>query len=146
MCTSILDLALGYLDEKKEDENNLGKSSPKSPSSKTKMNQNNSVSTKAVGRKNGLFEILRLRVDDDKPLVRVKAIQTLGTALGLNYPRRKQRRSTSTCVSNSNNSSSKSRNSGKSSLVYQDDDRCADNGDYGKSNLNIYDVSLTESN
>ena len=164
MCTSILDLALGYLDDKNENENenenenNFGKSppkslpSPKSPSSKMKMNQNSPVFSKIDVQKNGLFEILRVRVNDDKPLVRVKAIQTLGAALGLNYPKRKQRRSSSTSNSNnnsshsinSNSSSSKSRRSSKMSLIYQDEDRSSnDSGDHGKSNIHSLDVYKT---
>jgi hypothetical protein len=149
MCTSILDLALGFLEDKKENENDLeetknngnhGKLSPKSarsprsPSSKMKTVQNSPVTPKVSVQKIGLFEILRLRVNDDKPLVRVKAIQTLGAALGLNYPKRKQRKSTGTCISASS-SSSKSRNSSRGSLAYQDEDRSIDIGDYGNSNF-----------
>ena len=143
MCTSILDLALGFLDDKNEKENDLeetknngvhGKLSPKSSRSKMKTVQNSPVTPKVSVQKIGLFEILRLRVNDDKPLVRVKAIQTLGSALGLNYPKRKQRRSTSTCISASS-SSSKSRNSSRGSLAYQDEDRSIDIGDNGNSNF-----------
>jgi hypothetical protein len=149
MCTSILDLALGFLDDKNENDNdledtknngNIGKLSPKSsksprsPSSKMKTIQSSPVTPKVSVQKIGLFEILRLRVNDDKPLVRVKAIQTLGSALGLNYPKRKQRRNTSTCISASS-SSSKSRNSSRTSLAYQDEERSIDIGDNGNSNF-----------
>ena len=48
---------------------------------------NNSTLSARRVRTCNLFEILRIRIDDDKPLVRAKAIQTFSAALGLDYPK-----------------------------------------------------------
>jgi poly-D-alanine transfer protein DltD len=85
MCASVLDLALGFLEEENENE--------KTENSDTRMISDKSPVTvptplKAQTNKTSLFEILRNRIEDEKPLVRVKAIQIFGTALSLNYPKR----------------------------------------------------------
>jgi hypothetical protein len=85
MCASVLDLALGFLEEENENE--------KTEYSDTRMTSEKSpvpvpIPQKAQTNKTSLFEILRNRIEDEKPLVRVKAIQIFGTALSLNYPKR----------------------------------------------------------
>jgi hypothetical protein len=90
MCASVLDLALGFLEEENENGNENEKMEN---SDNTRMTSGKSpvpapTPLKAHTNKTSLFEILRNRIEDEKPLVRVKAIQIFGTALSLNYPKR----------------------------------------------------------
>jgi hypothetical protein len=64
MCVSMLHLALG-MEEKNKDTEDVS-------DVETPLN---------------LFDMLRIRIDDSKPLVRAKAIQTFGAALALNWPK-----------------------------------------------------------
>ena len=92
MCASVLDLALGFLEEENEN-GNENENEKMENSDNTRMTSGKSpvpapTPLKAHTNKTSLFEILRNRIEDDKPLVRVKAIQIFGTALSLNYPKR----------------------------------------------------------
>jgi hypothetical protein len=64
MCVSMLHIALGIEGKNKDTEDVSDLESP--------LN---------------LFDMLRTRIDDSKPLVRAKAIQTFGAALALNWPK-----------------------------------------------------------
>ena len=98
MCSSVLDLALGFLEKDPENYSTTGISADDARKGHEEEihfdnldeNTNNSPSSISNARRVrtcNLFEILRLRIDDDKPLVRVKAIQAFAAALGLNYPK-----------------------------------------------------------
>ena len=98
MCSSVVDLALGFLEEDSETERNSNKGINADDSVEAQEEDienlgestNNSCSSISIARRVrtcNLFEILRIRIDDDKPLVRVKAIQAFAAALGLNYPK-----------------------------------------------------------
>ena len=98
MCSSVVDLALGFLEEDPGNYSNTGISADDSRERHEEEllfddlndytnNSCSSISNAGRVRTCNLFEILRLRIDDDKPLVRVKAIQAFAAALGLNYPK-----------------------------------------------------------
>ena len=125
MCSSLLDLALGYLESNEENiheningnenENGLGLQfdsvneifkngnediCDESTEYRDKKNtdgvectttlHNNDDTSAHTNKKNNhrkcLFDVLHLRMDDEKPMVRAKAIQTFGTALCVAYP------------------------------------------------------------
>ena len=92
MCASVLDLALGFLEEENENgnenENEKMENSDNTRTTSGKSPVPAPTPLKAHTNKTSLFEILRNRIEDDKPLVRVKAIQIFGAALSLNYPKR----------------------------------------------------------
>ena len=102
MCSSVLDLALGFLEEPENDIQGL----EQVPGQEQEQEQNHDCSgaydegssspVKNVRTMN-LFEILRARIDDEKPIVRVKALQTFAIALGLSYPKCKGVRDLSLC-------------------------------------------------
>jgi hypothetical protein len=79
MCVSMLDLAMGMSTNLLDDNNG------------TSNDPYNDENRNSKNKKNNLFDILRVRTDDSKPLVRAKAIQALGTALALDWPKIKSK-------------------------------------------------------
>ena len=99
MCSSVLDLALGFLEEPENDIQGI-EQVPGQEQNRDSigMDDETSISPAVKNiRTMNLFEILRARIDDEKPIVRVKALQTFAIALGLSYPKCKGVRDMSLC-------------------------------------------------